>query len=202
MPAEDSPQAHPPLSALGLLQHMRNRQHVAPKRLISPGPNGDELNLILQAAATAPDHGRLHPWRFMQVPMQERERLGRAFERSLVDRDPNANAEERGRAHDKAFRSPCLLFAILKTAGDAPEVGLADRMLSLGCAIQNTQLLANALGYGCGITSGQAVDSPPVRALFGLTAQETGVCFLSFGTIASSKPPRQRPEPKDFFTHL
>lgn len=30
----------------------------------APGPDDDELDLILQTAMRAPDHGRLRPWRF------------------------------------------------------------------------------------------------------------------------------------------
>ena len=51
---------------------MRSRQTILPKRLAEPGPDRQQLGLILGAAATAPDHGQLLPWRFVRVPQAAR----------------------------------------------------------------------------------------------------------------------------------
>lgn len=42
------------------------RRSVSPKRLGAPGPTLDHLDLILQAALRAPDHGGLVPWRVIE----------------------------------------------------------------------------------------------------------------------------------------
>eukprot|EP01034_Spumella_vulgaris_P036661 gene36661-45223_t len=47
---------------------IQSRQTILPKRLGAPGPNVVELAAILEAAAHAPDHGQLQPWRFVLVP--------------------------------------------------------------------------------------------------------------------------------------
>ena len=47
---------------------IQSRQTILPKRLGGPGPSAAELAQILQAAAHAPDHGQLLPWRFILVP--------------------------------------------------------------------------------------------------------------------------------------
>ena len=44
----------PPRLADLLLAQMQARSHVAPKRLTTPGPSLEELNLIFSAAAQAP----------------------------------------------------------------------------------------------------------------------------------------------------
>jgi nitroreductase len=181
---------------------MQQRQHTAPKRLTEPGPSSDQLHMILQAAVTAPDHGRIRPWRLVEIAPDQRERLGRAFALTLMQRDPQASAEQRQDAHDKALRAPTLWFAIVDTRPVQPEIAWADRWVALGCAIQNVQLMAHALGFGCGITSGQAVNAQPMRELFGLGEHEMGVCFLSFGTITSQKPARPRPAPAEVFSRL
>jgi nitroreductase len=191
-----------PDAASNLLQQMQNRQHIAPKRLAKPGPNPHELQMILQAAVTAPDHGRIRPWRFVEIPSGQRERLGEAFAQALLDRDPQASSEDLQDARDKALRAPTLWFAMVSTAPVEPDIAMADRWVALGCAIQNTQLMAQALGFGCGITSGQAVNAQPLRELFGLSTQEVGVCFLSFGTITVAKPQRARPTPPEVFSTL
>ena len=58
---------------------MQSRQTILPKRLLAPGPNPCQLNRILSAAATAPDHGQLVPWRFVLVPLSARVRLADSF---------------------------------------------------------------------------------------------------------------------------
>ena len=54
---------------------IHSRQTVLPKRLDHPAPDAAQLALILGAAAAAPDHGQLTPWRFVIVPEDARSRL-------------------------------------------------------------------------------------------------------------------------------
>jgi nitroreductase len=158
--------------------------------------------MILQAAVTAPDHGRIRPWRLVDIEPGQRERLGEAFVQALQARDPQSTPEQWQDARDKALRAPTLWFAVMNTAPTQPDITLADRCLALGCAIQNTQLMAQTLGFGCGITSGQAVNAQPLRQLLKLSDDEMGMCFLSFGTITATKPRRVRPTPSEVFSRL
>jgi nitroreductase len=189
---------------------MQKRSHVAPKRLIAPGPSADDLQEIFQSAATAPDHGRITPWRFIIIPDHARQALGKAFVAALEQRDPQAHADERQAAHEKAQRSPCLILAVLRAqpeitspeAAHPPSISLEERLISMGCAIQNMLLTAQAQGWGSGLTSGKALQSAPLRHLFRLTPDEQAICFLNFGTVAQSKPPRQRPLTEHFVNTL
>ena len=78
----------------------------------------------------------------------------------------------------------------------------AERLVSLGCAIQNILLSANAAGFGTGITSGQAMGARPLRDLFGLTTNEQAVCCVNIGTVTKVKPPRLRPDTATYVTWL
>lgn len=172
---------------------LQQRQTILPKRLHAPGPDAAQLEQILAAAASAPDHGQLLPWRFVLVPQAARGALADVFERSLAARDPLATAAQREQAREKAFRAPLLLLAVGRLQDDATEVPAAERLLSAGCAIQNLLLMATALGFGSALTSGKAMTSAPMRELFSLAAGEQALCFVSIGTPASRKPPRPRP---------
>jgi len=185
-----------------LLACMSARQHVAPKRLIAPGPSEDALALLFQAAASAPDHGRIQPWRFVIVPAAKRAALGAAFVQALLRRDPGADADQMAAAQEKALRAPCLVFAVLSNAPCHPPVPQSERLLSLGCAIQNMLLMAQALSIGSGISSGKAMNDPAIRQLFALQDVEDGICFLSFGTILARKPARARRDYTAFVTTL
>ncbi len=175
-----------------LLAQMCARSHVAPKRLEAPGPSADELERIFKAAAQAPDHGRIHPWRFIVVPSNQREALGHAFTQALQARDGKASPVELATAYDKAFRAPCLMLAVVSHAPSEPQVPVHERLISLGCAIQNMLLMAQALSIGSGITSGQSMNAPSIRELFKLQEHEEGVCYVAFGHISTHKAKRPR----------
>lgn len=175
---------------------------VLPKRLVAPGPDAAQLDQILAAAAAAPDHRELVPWRFVLVPAPARAALARVFERSLEERDPAATAEQCQQAGEKAFRAPVLLLAIARVEGGDEDVLATERLLSAGCAIQNMLLMATAFGFGSALTSGKALQSQGLRRLFALTPQEQPLCFLSLGTAVSRKPRRPRPSVADYVSEL
>ena len=191
---------HDPASLAATL--MQSRQTILPKRLLAPGPDAKQLGMILNAAATAPDHGQLQPWRLVLVPQAARARLAEVFGAALMARDAQATAEQLAQAREKAHRAPLLMLVVVDgQCGDA-EIDLAERTVSAGCAIQNMLLMATALGYGSALTSGKALKSVGLRTLFGLTASEQALCFVSIGTAQSRKPARLRPAPPDFVSSL
>src|SRR5215208_7158123 len=182
-----------------LIQH---RQTILPKRLTDPGPDAAQLDLVFTAAAAAPDHGELVPWRFIIIPAEARERLADVFAASLLERDASATPEEVGKAREKAFRSPVLMLAVVDVGSPAEEVSAAERMISAGCAIQNMLLMATTMGFGSALTSGKALQSQGLRELFSLRECEEAVCFVSIGTTLRRKPPRLRPEPSRYVSVL
>ena len=181
---------------------MHSRQTVLPKRLTVPGPDAEQLDIILTAAASAPDHGQLLPWRFMLVPQSARGRLAKVFGAALVERDAAATAEQVAQACEKAHRAPLLLLMVVDGRRGDPEIDLFERIVSAGCAVQNMLLMATALGYGSALTSGKALKSSGLRRLFKLAEGEHALCFVSIGTVQSRKSARLRPAPADFFSTL
>jgi nitroreductase len=181
---------------------MQSRQTILPKRLAAPGPDADQLGMILDAAATAPDHGQLLPWRFVLVPQAARARLAEVFGAALIERDAAATPEQVAQAREKAHRSPLLLLAIVDEQRGDPDIDLFERIVSAGCAVQNMLLTATALGFGSALTSGKALKSTGLRTLFGLGPGEHALCFVSIGTVQSRKSARLRPAPADFVSTL
>jgi nitroreductase len=158
---------------------------------------------MLCAAAAAPDHGELTPWRFIIVPVDQRHRLAEAFAQALIDRDPTATAEQVESAREKAHRAPLLLLAIARLGPREPDTPALERMLSMGAAIQNLLLAAHAMGYGAGLTSGQAMNSPRLARLCALAEGEVPVCCINIGTVTHRKPPKRvRPAPSEFVSVL
>ena len=166
---------------------IESRQNISPRHLVEPGPSREQLDAMLSLAAAAPDHGQLTPWRFVLVPAEQRHRLAEVFALSLVDRDPGATEAQVADAREKAYRAPLLLVAIASLGSREPDTPALERMVSMGAAIQNLLLGAHAMGFGTGLTSGQAMSSPHLRRLCGLDDGEVAVCCVNMGTVAKRK---------------
>jgi nitroreductase len=169
---------------------------------VAPGPSAEELDLIFTAAAQAPDHGNIQPWRFILVPQEKRAALGQAFLQALQERDANASKAELNFAFEKAFRAPCLILAVVDHGPTEPQVPAHERQIALGCAIQNMLLMAQALLIGSGITSGQAMNSRFVRAVFRLTPNEEAMCYLTFGQVTTYKSKRKRSDVSEIVSSM
>jgi nitroreductase len=182
---------------------IHRRRNTTPRRLVEPGATLQQLEQLLLAAAAAPDHGQLTPWRFVLVAAEQRDALADLFEQALHERDPGAAAEDRAMARDKAARAPTLMLAVVDLTPSEKAIAIDERLVSLGCAIQNMLLAAESMGLGSGLSSGQAIGSATLRRLFRLHVDERAVCFVAFGTV-SAKPSRaaarRRPAPGRFFS--
>lgn len=181
---------------------IHSRQNISPKRLAAPGPSQMQLEQLLSAAAAAPDHGQLHPWRFVIIPQDKRTLLAEVFAQALIERDPDATPEQIASAREKAHRAPLLLLAIAQLGVAEPDIPALERMVSFGCALQNMLLSAHAMGFGAGLTSGQAMTSMHMQKLFSLTDGEQPVCFINIGTASKRKPLLARPDPWEFTSTL
>jgi len=181
---------------------IQTRQTLLPKRLLAPGPDAAQTRRILAAAAHAPDHHELLPWRFVLVPEGARAALGQAFADALRERDGAAEPEQLAQAREKAARAPLLLLAVVRLCDDDDEIAPHERIVSAGCAIGNMLLMAHALGFGASLTSGKALQSAPLRALFALDEREQALCFVNIGTPARAKPIRKRPALEQYVSVL
>lgn len=179
-----------------------SRQNILPKRLAEPGPSEEQVNDMFLAAAAAPDHGVVMPWRFVLVPFDKRVLLADRFAQALVERDATATAEQVEQAREKAFRAPFLALAIARLGPCEPYVEPLERMVSVGAAIQNFLLSAHSMGFGSSLTSGQAMRSNALRELFALTEGEQAVCCINVGTVIKRKPMRLRPDVPMFVSSL
>lgn len=177
---------------------MAARQTVLPWRLGGPGPDAAQLQAILAAAASAPDHRCLQPWRFITVPAERRDDLADVFAQALLERDPQAAPHEVAKAREKGFRSPFLALLVVDASKGDADIGLAERLVSAGAAAQNVLLMATALGYGSALTAGQSVRSAVLHRFFGLRASEQAVCFINIGTALSHGTVRVRPAVADY----
>lgn len=161
---------------------------VSPIGLEAPAPSGEALDQILAAALRAPDHGKLRPWRLFVIEGEGRNRLGALMVESLKRREPGAPEPLLQREAEKPLRAPMIIAVAAKVDAQHPKIPAIEQILSAGCAAQNIQLAAHALGFGCNWKTGPVTDDPEVKAAFGLGPDDRIVGFLYLGTPTATPP--------------
>lgn len=159
-------------------------------RLTDPVPADGELLTLVEAAMTAPDHGRLQPWRLITLRGDERVALGRRMAACAGD-DPAVQE----RAAAKPLRAP-LLIAIVFAPVEHAKIPRWEQLAATVAAVHTVQLLLHDRGYSSIWRSGKVTEEDEVRALHGLAPTEQLLGWLYTGTAAGPVPPRPRLNPR------
>lgn len=175
------------MDAMTLLTH----RHSA-ARLTEPAPTGDILERIFAAAARAPDHARLRPWRFLTISGGDRERLGELLEQGLRLRMPEATEESFTKARNAPLRAP-LIVAVVCCLREHPKVPPIEQWLSAACAAHAILLAAQAEQFGGVWRTGDYAYDPTVMQGLGLAANERLAGFIYLGTPMA--PAKALPDP-------
>ncbi len=149
-------------SALSLL---RTRRSGRPRDLIEPGPTPDELRQIFEIAMRTPDHGKLHPWRFVHVAGDRREAFAAMLEQAYRADNPAPGRLEL-EAVDRFARQAPELVVVLSSPTPGHKIPVWEQELSAGAAGMNLLLAAHALGYVAGWLTGWQAYSEKVRSAF------------------------------------
>jgi nitroreductase len=177
-------------STLALLATRRSGR---PRDLVEPGPNPAQLREILTLATRVPDHGKLAPWRFVQIARDRRDAFADLLERAYRA----GKAEEPGRleieaAHRFAHQAPELVVAFASPVPDT-KIPLWEQELSCGAACMTLLLATHAMGFAAGWVTGWAAYSPQVLAGLGGREGERIAGFLFLGTPGAPLEERLRP---------
>jgi nitroreductase len=166
-------------------------------RLQAPGPSDEDLRRILEAAAAAPDHGSLRPFRFVVLAGSAKDRFGEVLASAYLARcraggvDPIPAKEEKERT--KLGRAPVVVVVGAARVADDGKIPFAEQEDAAAAACQNALLAATALGYGSMWRTGDPAYDPMVKEALGLSPDDAIVGFLYLGT-AGAAPERRVPD--------
>ena len=181
-------------STLSLLETRRSGR---PRDLVAPGPSPDELRRIFAIAARTPDHGKLHPWRFVHVSCERRDAFADLLRRAYLAGNPAAGRLELDAGDRFARQAPELVVA-LSTPVVPHKIPLWEQQLSCGAACMNLLVAAHAMGYAAGWVTGWAAYSPTVRESFGAAGEHDRIAaFIFIGTPGAEQEERPRPSYED-----
>ena len=123
-------------SALSLLETRRSGK---PRELVGPGPNAEEMDRILTIAARIPDHGKLHPWRFVTVVGEQRDALEAVLREALAAENPDATDAHFEKEHEFAHYAGQLVVLVSAPVEDH-KIPVWEQQLSAGTAGMNLLL--------------------------------------------------------------
>ena len=175
-------------SALSLLTTRRSGR---PRDLVDPGPSVAELQQIFEIAMRTPDHGKLHPWRFVHVSRERRAAFAALLERAYREEHPEPGRLELEAIEKFAHQAPTLIVA-LSCPVERGTIPLWEQQLSCGASLMNLLSAAHALGYVGGWVTGWASYSDTVLKAFGKEGDRIAG-FVFIGT--PSQPLEERPRP-------
>jgi nitroreductase len=151
-------------------------------KLTQPGPTPAQLADILEAAARAPDHGRLKPWKFIVVEAGLRDRFATAAAAAKRVRIPTMSEEQFAAERDKVARSPTIVVVACVVRREQTKIPEIEQVVAAAAAAQNLFLAAHDLGLGVMWKTGAAAYDPAVKAELGLKADDHIVGIMHLGT--------------------
>lgn len=176
-------------STLALLKSRRSGR---PRDLVQPGPSSDQLREILAIATRTPDHGKLHPWRFVHITSVQRDAFAALLQDAYRDENPAPGRLEIEANLRFAHQAPELIVAL---SSPTPEIKIPvwEQELSCGAACMNLAFAAHASGFAAGWVTGWAAYSQRVLAAFGAPPERIAG-FIFLGTPGVELEDRPRPE--------
>ncbi len=179
-------------TAPGTIDLLLSRRSGSAKAMTGPGPNADELAVILKAAARVPDHGKLFPWRFIVFEGEARERAGKLLVEALCETEKLTN--ERAALEAARFLRAPVVVAVVSRTREAIPIPEWEQMLSAGAVCQTLLIAAHALGYVANWLTEWCAYHPLVKEKLGLKPGERIAGFIYIGHSAVPLEERVRPD--------
>ncbi len=172
---------------LGLLLSRRSGKA---RDMALPGPSPEQLATIMAAATRVPDHGKLAPWRYVEIA--DRARFAALVQELYLADKPEAGRLELEALATAAQQAPLLLAALSKPKPES-HIPIWEQELSMGASIMALMLAAHALGFVANWLTGPATLLAGLpEALGHRGARIAG--FVHIGTATKALEERPRPE--------
>ncbi|MEO8280559.1 MAG: nitroreductase family protein [Ideonella sp.] len=166
---------------------LARRYSVGPKYLADPAPSATQWQRAAALALRAPDHGGLHPFRFVIIDDQHRPALAELFAEHAAQRGHASDAVDKARS--RAFNGPGLAALVGRVQEGVPDVPVHEQWLCIGAALMNFLNALHLMGFGAKALSGPSVADPAIRRAF-CADDETLVTWVLAGR------PIRKGEPK------
>lgn len=166
--------------------------------LVLPAPDEVQLEAILQAAMSAPDHGALQPYRFLVIQQDARQNLSEVFEKAAIQQGYDSATVQKQK--EKPLRSP-MIIVVIACITDNPGIPEVEQILSAGIAAQHIQLACRSLGFGSIWLTGNNCYDLLVYEALGLDINERIIAFIYVGSQRNATIKKNRPDARIITQH-
>ena len=183
----DSQSAFDVQEALRLIQ---TRRSIFPVDYSDEAVPRESVELMLEAANWAPNHGHTEPWHFIVFEGEAKAEFGRTH--AALYQAEKSPEEFQQKKYDKLLNRPqqcSYLIAICMKRGENPKIPEIEEIEAVACAVQNMHLIGTSLGIASYWTSGGMTYHPGMKELLGLGKDDR---CLGFFYVA--RPKRGWPE--------
>ena len=162
--------------------------------LDTPAPTRDQIESAIECAATAPDHKKLRPWRFIVTQGDARHELGNALveavkAKALQDGE-EVSEKTIKKTHTMPLRAPVIITVVTQMQAHK-KVPPFEQMLSAGAAVQNLILALKAQGFSTVWRTGLLCNEPAVKAYFGVGPDDYVTAVVYTGTSPKDESARK-----------
>ena len=181
------------MSAIEAVNYVLSRQSVKPVQ--APGPSLEHLHLMLRAAMTAPDHGRLQPWRFTLIRGEAVPKIAELAIAASGRAGKPLSEEKAAGARKWLSKVPLLIAVACRIDHTNTKIPEQERVLAVGAAATNILNVAHMLGYGAFWSTGLGTYIDEVAETLGYDSLEYQFMgFLAIGTPIGNPEPVVRPD--------
>jgi nitroreductase len=164
------------------LQSLLSRRSTPALQLTEPGPSQQQIDLAVEAALSAPDHGALRPLQLVLVRGQARARLSELFVSRMQQREGGSPAGK----IDKARRMPLvapLIIAVAARVVPQHKVPELEQLLGAGAGVMNLLNAFHAQGFGAIWLTGANAYDPQIAEALGFPSDERCLGFVYVGSL-------------------
>lgn len=174
-------------------QLIRLRRSIFTRQMSDEAIPREKIELILENAHWAPNHGHTEPWFFKVFSGDARAKIGAAHA-ALYEAETTSETFSQ-KSYDKLFIRPTQcshVIAICMRRGDNPKIPEIEEVAAVAAAVQNMHLTATALGIGAYWSSGGKTYSDGMKEILGLRPEDKCLGFFYLGYLKGSWPEGSR----------
>lgn len=167
-----------------------------------PAPTDEELARILQSAVSAPDHGKLEPWRFVIIRDTAVQQLANMALGAVKASGKVLPPEKEANARRWLNNVPLLIGVACHLDHGNTKIPEHERLLATGAAVMNILNAAHMLGYGAFWSTGIGTYVDEVAENLGFDPLDYRFMgFVSIGTPIQTTAAPERSNYTRFVTN-
>ncbi len=167
------------------------------KLVHGPGPSDEDLDRILRAAMTAPDHGAIRPWRFKIIRGQEAIKKFADLSYKFRQASNSPFDEEKLKSSKAWLYEVPLIIAVATQVNHqvTHKIDEIEQYLATGAAMTQILNASHFLGYGAFWSTGIATYIEEFQEALGFDPLDYRFQgFIAIGTPRISTPQKDRPD--------